>query len=51
MKRASPLAIHRIKTFLEKLKRSPGVSLRKVGVFYKAARPFAHFHEDEGVYT
>ena len=48
MKRASPIAIDRIRPFLEKLGRLPGVSLRKVGVFYRAARPFAHFHEDDG---
>lgn len=48
MKRASPVAIDRIKPFLEKLGRLPRVTLRKVGVFYRAGRPFAHFHEEEG---
>lgn len=51
MKRATPAAIERIRPFLETLGQVSGVSLHKAGVFYRKARPFAHFHEDEfGIY-
>ncbi|MBI1776609.1 MAG: hypothetical protein HYR63_14785 [Proteobacteria bacterium] len=46
MKRASPESLARIVPFLGELRRRPGLTEKKPGIFYCRGKAFQHLHED-----
>jgi hypothetical protein len=46
LRHASDVALDAIEPLLEELRRLPGLTERKRGVFYRRSSAFLHFHED-----
>ena len=48
MRHATEQDLAGIATLLDEVRTVPGLTERKVGVFYRKSRAFLHFHEDDG---
>ncbi len=46
MKHASPQTLEALSSLLNELRSLPGITEKKVGIFYKNGKAFLHFHED-----
>ena len=46
MKHAGPESLRKLEALLNRIRRLPGLTERKTGVFYRRSKAFAHFHED-----
>jgi hypothetical protein len=45
VKHAGPDALDKLETFLEQLRKLPGLKEKSRGIFYRGSRAFLHFHE------
>ena len=46
MKHAGAASLRKLEPLLAQIRRLPGLTEKKTGVFYRRAKAFAHFHED-----